>query len=47
VLIDKDNQPQWQPARLEDVSSERVAAFFQPRWSTPEHPLAKLGTPAW
>jgi len=47
VLIDKDNQPRWQPAQLEDVGSERVAAFFQPRWSAQDHPLAKLGAPAW
>jgi len=30
VLIDKDNKPRWEPARLEDVSEERVAAFFAP-----------------
>jgi enoyl-CoA hydratase/carnithine racemase len=47
VLIDKDNRPQWQPAKLEEVSVERVAAFFQSRWSAADHPLAKLGTPAW
>merc|ERR1712110_1390866 len=30
VLIDKDNKAQWQPARLEDVSREKVEEFFQP-----------------
>ncbi|MEO1206623.1 MAG: enoyl-CoA hydratase/isomerase family protein [Pseudomonadota bacterium] len=30
ALIDKDGQPNWQPAELSDVSQERVAAFFKP-----------------
>jgi len=30
-LIDKDNKPHWQPARLEDVDQERVAAYFTTR----------------
>jgi len=30
-LIDKDNKPHWQPARLEDVDQERVAAYFTMR----------------
>ena len=42
VIIDKD-QPRWNPPQLEEVSQERVDAFFTPRWSTAEHPLAKLG----
>eukprot|EP00440_Ansanella_granifera_P003277 gb/GFBE01003568.1/.p1 GENE.gb/GFBE01003568.1/~~gb/GFBE01003568.1/.p1 ORF type:complete len:403 (+),score=94.27 gb/GFBE01003568.1/:1-1209(+) len=30
VLIDKDNQPQWQPASLKDVSQDKVDEFFAP-----------------
>jgi enoyl-CoA hydratase len=30
LLIDKDNKPRWQPARLEDVSDAQVAACFAP-----------------
>jgi enoyl-CoA hydratase len=30
VVIDKDNAPRWQPARLEDVSEAEVAAYFAP-----------------
>ena len=29
-LIDKDRNPQWAPARLEDVSDEDVLRFFEP-----------------
>ncbi|AEF40937.1 enoyl-CoA hydratase/isomerase family protein [Hoyosella subflava] len=28
-VIDKDRNPQWSPARLEDVSDDRVATFFR------------------
>ena len=30
VVIDKDMQPKWQPARLEDVSVEMVDSYFAP-----------------
>mmetsp|Transcript_76630 Transcript_76630/g.222511 ORF Transcript_76630/g.222511 Transcript_76630/m.222511 type:complete len:413 (-) Transcript_76630:216-1454(-) len=40
VLVDKDNQPQWDPARLEDVTRERVEGFFAPLG--PEHPRGEL-----
>lgn len=30
VIIDKDNQPAWQPARLRDVSDAAVDAYFAP-----------------
>lgn len=30
LLIDKDNAPKWNPANVEDVSSERVLSFFEP-----------------
>lgn len=30
LLVDKDNAPQWDPARLEDVTDDAVAAYFAP-----------------
>lgn len=30
VIIDKDNDPKWQPATLEGVSEADVAAYFEP-----------------
>ena len=41
-IVDKDNQPRWNPARLEDVDHAAVDAFFAPRWDPPQHPLASL-----
>ncbi len=29
TLVDKDRNPAWSPARVEDVSDERVAGFFE------------------
>jgi enoyl-CoA hydratase/carnithine racemase len=47
VVVDKDQKPRWEPPALEEVTGERVAAFFMPRWDAQHHPLAKLGTPSW
>jgi enoyl-CoA hydratase/carnithine racemase len=41
-IVDKDNQPRWNPARLEDVDRAAVDAFFAPRWDPAQHPLASL-----
>lgn len=30
LIIDKDNRPHWNPARIKDVDSERIAAHFAP-----------------
>ena len=30
LLIDKDQKPQWKPARLEDCTAEQIDAYFQP-----------------
>ena len=30
VIIDKDNDPKWRPSRLEDVSDEDIAKYFEP-----------------
>ena len=43
LVIDKDNAPKWNPARLEDVTPEMVARFFEPAWPAYAHPLHHLG----
>ena len=30
AVVDKDRNPQWRPANLEDVTAEDVAVFFEP-----------------
>jgi enoyl-CoA hydratase/carnithine racemase len=42
LAVDKDNQPQWNPQRLEDVTSEMVLPFFTSPWPQAAHPLAAL-----
>jgi enoyl-CoA hydratase/carnithine racemase len=42
VIVDKDNAPQWRPARIEDVTAESVAAIFRDPWDAGAHPLANL-----
>lgn len=42
LAIDKDNQPRWIPALLQNVSSAGVDAFFAPRWAADAHPLFNL-----
>jgi len=44
VLVDKDNAPHWNPARIEDVNEEMIAAFFVDPWAGASHPLADLET---
>lgn len=39
-MIDKDNAPQWQPARLEDVSDAAIDAYLAPLEDVPELELA-------
>ena len=29
LLVDKDNAPRWNPARMEDVSEQMIEAFFR------------------
>ena len=29
LIVDKDNAPKWQPSRIEDVTEDMIAAFFQ------------------
>ncbi len=42
VILDKDNNPHWNPATLDAVQENAVAAFFAPRWNGRPHPLANL-----
>jgi enoyl-CoA hydratase len=43
LVIDKDHAPRWNPARIEDVTPEMVAAFFASPWPVHAHPLRGLG----
>lgn len=43
LAIDKDHAPKWNPARIEDVKPEQVAAFFVSPWPAHAHPLRSLG----
>jgi enoyl-CoA hydratase/carnithine racemase len=42
LLVDKDNQPRWNPAQLSDVTTASVDAFFRARWQSGAHPLADI-----
>jgi enoyl-CoA hydratase/carnithine racemase len=42
LVIDKDSKPQWQPARIEDVTPDMVQAFFKSPWVPHSHPLRML-----
>ena len=42
VILDKDNQPRWNPPTLAELDPEVVTAFFAPRWNIENHPLANL-----
>ena len=42
LAVDKDHQPRWNPARIEEVAPEQAAAFFASPWPAHAHPLAAL-----
>lgn len=42
LVIDKDQTPRWNPARIEEVKPEMVAGFFVSPWPAYAHPLAGL-----
>lgn len=42
LLVDKDRNPQWQPARLADVTDAAVAEYFQAPQGFERSPLADL-----
>ncbi|MEM5369523.1 enoyl-CoA hydratase/isomerase family protein [Paraburkholderia azotifigens] len=41
-IIDKDNQPKWRFARIEDVTRADVETMFESPWPANEHPLRDL-----
>ena len=43
LAVDKDHTPKWNPPRIEDVTVEQVAAFFESPWPAHAHPLRALG----
>ncbi|ASU40730.1 enoyl-CoA hydratase [Herbaspirillum sp. meg3] len=43
LIVEKDQKPQWNPARLMDATPAWVEGFFADPWSAAEHPLADLG----
>ena len=43
LAVDKDNVPEWQPARIEEVTPEMVQPFFISPWPAHSHPLRLLG----
>jgi enoyl-CoA hydratase len=42
LAVDKDHTPRWNPARIEDVRADDVAAFFASPWPLHAHPLRLL-----
>ena len=42
LVVDKDNAPRWNPARLDEVDAAMVARFFAPVWPAATHPLRHL-----
>jgi enoyl-CoA hydratase len=42
LAIDKDHQPRWNPARIDEVTPAMVAPFFVSPWPAWAHPLRDL-----
>ncbi|NBQ88402.1 MAG: enoyl-CoA hydratase/isomerase family protein [Betaproteobacteria bacterium] len=42
LAVDKDHAPRWNPARIEEVTREMVAPFFDSPWPAHAHPLRAL-----
>ena len=42
LVVDKDQQPRWNPDRIEAVTPEMVAEFFESPWPEHAHPLRQL-----
>jgi len=41
-IVDKDNQPVWKVARMEDVTRDAVVRMYDSPWAERDHPLAAL-----
>jgi enoyl-CoA hydratase/carnithine racemase len=42
LAVDKDHAPKWQPERIEDITPEMIAPFFESPWPAHAHPLRHL-----
>jgi len=42
LAVDKDHSPRWNPQRVEDVTTDMVAPFFESPWPAHAHPLRDL-----
>jgi enoyl-CoA hydratase len=42
LAVDKDRQPKWEPARIEDITPNMVLPFFVSPWPAVAHPLRHL-----
>lgn len=42
LAVDKDHAPRWMPARIEEVTPDMVAPFFESPWPAHDHPLGTL-----
>jgi len=42
LAVDKDRQPKWEPARIEDITPDMVLPFFVSPWPAVAHPLRHL-----
>jgi enoyl-CoA hydratase/carnithine racemase len=42
LVIDKDRQPKWLPASIEEITPDMVQPFFQSPWPSGLHPLRHL-----
>jgi len=42
LAVDKDQQPKWQPATVEEVTAAMVDPFFESPWPAYAHPLRNL-----
>jgi enoyl-CoA hydratase/carnithine racemase len=42
LVIDKDYEPRWKPAKIEKVTPEMVTPFFESPWTAQTHPLRGL-----
>ncbi|TKB43086.1 enoyl-CoA hydratase/isomerase family protein [Thalassotalea mangrovi] len=43
LLIEKDNQPKWKFATIDEVDPQVLDWFFECKWQASNHPLAELG----
>jgi enoyl-CoA hydratase/carnithine racemase len=42
LAVDKDHAPNWNPARIEDITNDMIEPFFASPWSEEQHPLKDL-----